>query len=79
MIAASLQPRRGPEFFSCELDVPARTITSIPPPNGIPLDYDTDTTPNDRLDKEPDLANELEARLDSWLTSHGVTLPQSGT
>ena len=43
------------------------------------LDHDTDTTPNDRLEREPDIAVELEARLDNWLTSHGVTLPQPGT
>ena len=43
VIAARLQHRRGPEFLSWELGVPARTITSILRRNGLPRLYEIDT------------------------------------
>jgi transposase InsO family protein len=43
VIAARLAHRRGPQFLSWELGVPARTITSILRRNGLPRLYEIDT------------------------------------
>jgi len=43
VIAARLVQRRGPQFLSWELGVPAHTITSILRRNGLPRLYEVDT------------------------------------